>query len=280
MNIRSITNPAPLQRQTFILLISILTTCVVLTMLLDKVEAIFQRSSFYLSESFLFSSFWWLFLPLISAQVFFAKSYKTRSLLVLPALLLTTVHLFAYPAMVWLISKLFYHHTFSYWQTFNYGLTEYTFILLTAYSGSLILYASFDKTPHINQNNYGITGLPKVNDFITTFTVADGNRRTTIDVKDIRFFKANPPYINIHHKTKRYLHHETLKSISSKLDDTVFIRVHKSVIVNIMEVQSYKSRMNGDYDLTMTDGTEVRLSRNYARTFRQHFERRNQDTTK
>ena len=113
-----------------------------------------------------------------------------------------------------------------------------------------------------------------------TLIVTDGNKRTIIDVADVLFFSARPPYIHIHHKAKGYLYRETLKSLSSKLDSGLFIREHKSAIVNMMKVQSYKSRLNGDYDLTMVDGTEIRLSRNFAPAFKEKFESSHQDTTK
>ncbi|MGH9949634.1 MAG: LytR/AlgR family response regulator transcription factor, partial [Pyrinomonadaceae bacterium] len=80
-------------------------------------------------------------------------------------------------------------------------------------------------------------------------------------------------------QTKRYLHNETLKSILETLDNETFVRIHKSLIVNISNVRSYKSRLNGDYDLTVADGTSLRLSRTYAATFKEKFRRGHQDTT-
>jgi DNA-binding LytR/AlgR family response regulator len=106
----------------------------------------------------------------------------------------------------------------------------------------------------------------------------DGNKRTYISTRDISVISSNPPYINIHHPAKKYMHKGTLKSVSEKLDNAIFVRVHKSTIVNITKVQSYRSRLNGDYDLLMHDGTELRLSRNYASKFKSQFARPHQDT--
>jgi len=256
-----------------------LAGCIVLTVLLDMLESVFQQSSFYLSESFLFSSFWWLFPPLLFAQFVFRNSCHTKIRSIVLALTPAILHLLAYPALVWLISKVCYEHTFSYWQTFNYGLPKYGLLLLFVYTAALIAYALFKNKQPATASSISVVALTKQPDFITTLVVADGSKKLAIETQDILFFSANPPYINIHHKTKRYLHNDTLKSISAKLDERQFIRIHKSVIVNMAKVQSYQSRLNGDYDLTMTDGTILRLSRNYAATFKHSFANRHQDTT-
>ena len=277
MNVRLVANPHSSPHRIFISLSIILATCLVLRIILDIIESRIQNTAFYLAESFLFSSVWWLFLPLLYGQFVLIDLYKTKTKDALFVLIPFIIHLFAYPAMVWLVSKLFYDHTFSYWQTFNYGLTEYIFILLSAYSVPFILYRSFKNKSQLMQNNTDFVELAKEDDFVTTFTVAASNRRTTINAKDILFISANPPYINIHHKTKLYLHNETLKSVLSKLDQRLFVQIHKSTIVNIKIVDSYKSRLNGDYDLTITGGAELRLSRNYASIFKRKFETTHRD---
>ncbi len=272
-------NRNAMQYRLLVFLPITLSTCVMLTVVLDMVESKFHGWSFYFSESFLFSSFWWIFLPLLFLQFNFASVRNKRITDILFVLIPIIAHLFAYPAIVWLISKLFYPHTFSFWQTFQYELTSYSFILLTAYSVPFIVYTFFKnklkrKLDISIETDYSTQNIP-----ITSLLVTDNNKRMIISTNDIFFFSANSPYINIHHKQKRYLHNETLKSVIERLDKELFVRVHKSVIVNIKKVQSYKSRLNGDYDLTMCDGTEIRLSRNYASSFKQKFGKTHRDTT-
>ncbi len=91
-----------------------------------------------------------------------------------------------------------------------------------------------------------------------------------IEQSEILYLYAEKPYIAIHTGSKTYLHSSTLKSIIHHLDPA-FLRIHKSIIVNTCAVVSYKSRQNGDYDLCMSDGTELRLSRNYAAAFKEAF---------
>src|SRR5690606_28759414 len=83
-----------------------------------------QNTSFYLSESLLFSTYWLLFVPLLNIQ--WKMTFQKPVPGVLYMGLATAIHLLCYPALVWLISKCFYGHTFPYRQTFDYGLTAYS----------------------------------------------------------------------------------------------------------------------------------------------------------
>jgi hypothetical protein len=75
MRSSSVDNTA--QKKLLRILIVSVSAVVILSMLQDKVEAGFKNSAFYFSESFIFSSFWWLFIPLIYLQWnFFYKKGK------------------------------------------------------------------------------------------------------------------------------------------------------------------------------------------------------------
>jgi two-component system response regulator LytT len=119
-----------------------------------------------------------------------------------------------------------------------------------------------------------------LNQFISNILISDGNKKHSIIVSEILYFSANPPYINLQLEGKKYLHNETLKSISIKLNSEQFVRVHKSTIVNIKMVASYTTRLNGDYDLTMKNNVQLRVSRNFATDFKNLFNKTHHLTTK
>lgn len=249
-------------------LLSILLACIVLTVGLDLWESSLKGFSFYLSESLLFSSFWWLFFPFLYGQFSIDSDTKNFTSILLHVLIPILLHVFAYPLLVWLISGMFYYHTFSYQQTLTFGVTQYSILLCVIYTIPYILI----KTIHARSSKKAGTNTAEIADhFLTTLLVADGKMKTSIRAIDIMFISANPPYLNIHHQTKRYLLKETLKSMSEKLDNRLFVRIHKSTLVNISLVQSYRSRQNGDYDVVLLDGTTLRLSRNFATAFKFQF---------
>jgi hypothetical protein len=243
---------------------------VVITLLLDFLEARFNNSSFYFSESFLFSSFWWLFPPVLYVQIMMLSGKKNLlhniAWLIIPAAL----HLFIFPALVMLISDLFYDHTFSYASTFRYALTEHFFKIIILYALPVVLYRF--SLPMAAKTKQETPVLEPTVVYPASLLVTDPlGRKQHLPVADIMYFSARPPYINLHLGQKNYLYNDTLKSVLEKLDGSIYIRIHKSVIVNMRYVKNYRSRLNGDYDLTLTDGTLLRVSRNYAAAFKKQF---------
>ncbi|MEZ4793049.1 MAG: LytTR family transcriptional regulator DNA-binding domain-containing protein [Gelidibacter sp.] len=57
-----------------------------------------------------------------------------------------------------------------------------------------------------------------------------------VDIKDILYIEAERNYCRIHSKDKEYLLVMTLKYMDEKLPDRHFIRVHRSFIVNISQI--------------------------------------------
>lgn len=238
------------------------------TVLADYLFSTFQRTGFYLSESLLFSTYWLLFLVSVPVQFRLqsaaCKTWQIIALIPLFALM----HLLIYPALIWLLSALFYAHTFGYLQTFRYGLTAYLNISLLLYSLSAGVFFWFRKQAKPEQ----IPVNPSV-ESIRYLRITD--RQQTIiplAVEEIAYISATPPYCSVYHQSKKYLYSATLRSLESRLDGRRFIRVHKSHLVNMEHVRTYQSRKNGDYDLTLSDGTQLRISRNYAKAFRNSFD--------
>lgn len=264
-------------QRKIIVLFGFLVTCIFLTILIDFLESRFKNYGFYLSESLLFSSYWWIFLPLWYGQLSLLETQKTKVRFALIVLIPIIIHLFAFPGLVWLISSVFYPHTFEFGQTFEFGLTQHFFKIFLLYTIPIGLYAFFrDRIRDFQSQNNSIS--KEANDFLTSLKVREGNKQLQIPTKDVLYFSANPPYVNVHYKDKKHLCNITLKSLSEKLDRRFFARIHKSEIVNLIHVQSYKSRQNGDYDVTMDDGKVLRLSRNFAKDFKAKLELLTQDT--
>jgi hypothetical protein len=266
-----------------------LSAVVLITVLQDFIHSQLKGYSFYFTESLLFKIFWVLFLPLVFLQFTFLKKAKseTMSLMTLAVLMPTLIHLLSLPLIVWSFSALFYSHTYSYYQILTYTISEDFYKLLLIY-GLPVIVARFwfgGKKVGIKE----ITELPSVSfaemkpevkeslkaqpAVLDKIVVSNGRNYIPISVNDILYFGAATPYIEIQLENKRYLHNETLKAINEKLDKKQFVRVHKSTIVNLNKVVSYKSRLNGDYDLLLENKTEIRLSRNYAAEFKELFNR-------
>ena len=269
-------------KKALIVLTTLVIALVAFTILQDFLYAYYRRTSFYFSESYIFSSFWWLFIPLLYAQYVFVHRFSIKNLFsqIVVVTLPVILHLFAYPALVWLISELFYYHTFRYVQTLQYNLSLNLYKLVFLYTVPVMAYLYFRKKAQIKNQEAAPVTTTDEHAAETVFIVSEGSRKIRIEIADIQYFSAQTPYISIHTKKRKYLYNETLKSVSGKIDSNVFVRIHKSVIVNINQVQFYTSRLNGDYDLTMCDGEQLRVSRNYAAGFKKQFRQSHPVTAK
>jgi hypothetical protein len=246
----------------------IILLLVLSTIVLDFYYAKLHNSAFYFSESLLFSSFWFLFLPLLLFQNILLKVNQKPLFSIFILAFIILLHFLSYPGLVWFISKLFYSYNFPYWQTFSYELTEYSLIIVIIYSFALCFSLGIKKTDSSITLKNQIVQL----EYITSLIVTESdNSKISIQIADIQYFSANTPYVTIHYKNKKYLLSQALKSLETTLNSVQFVRIHKSCIVNISFVRSFKSRLNGDYDLTLTDNTVLRISRNYAAEFKRIF---------
>ena len=82
-----------------------------------------------------------------------------------------------------------------------------------------------------------------------------------IPVSAIERIDAMGNYAKIHSRNERYDIRDTLQSLESKLDPEIFVRVHRSTIINMDYVREVQTWFRGGHQVLMKDGTQVRLSR-------------------
>jgi two-component system, LytTR family, response regulator LytT len=68
------------------------------------------------------------------------------------------------------------------------------------------------------------------------FYVNIDRRLIKIDLPSIYLIEAKGDYINIKTEEKNYIVHSTLKKIEEKLPDSLFLKVHRSYIINVKHI--------------------------------------------
>ena len=84
-----------------------------------------------------------------------------------------------------------------------------------------------------------------------------------LDLADILAVQAEGNYVSLRHQHNPYLVHESLSSMAEKLEPYGFIRIHRSVIVNISAVEELKPLPTGEYRLRVKGGREYLVTRTY-----------------
>ena len=92
-----------------------------------------------------------------------------------------------------------------------------------------------------------------------------GARRRFVFVRaeEIDWIQANGNYVRIHSRQVSYLHRQTVTGLERSLDPARFLRIHRSVIVNIDKIRELRPWPTGEYVVLMRSGKELTLSRSY-----------------
>ncbi|MEO5563954.1 MAG: response regulator transcription factor [Chitinophagaceae bacterium] len=101
--------------------------------------------------------------------------------------------------------------------------------------------------------------------YIERLFVRENKKLIPVQIINIQLFEADNDYIKLHidRNTRKYLINNSLANLEKLLNPDVFVRIHKSSIIKISAIAEMRSHTNGEYKITMKNGAEVKLSRNY-----------------
>jgi two-component system LytT family response regulator len=88
-----------------------------------------------------------------------------------------------------------------------------------------------------------------------------GGRISFVDVAAIDWVEAEGNYARVHVGGDVHVVRETMTELLQRLGEGQFARVHRSAIVNLARVLELRVAAGGDYDVVLTTGTRVPLSR-------------------
>tara|TARA_R110002096_G_scaffold154_15_gene837 strand:+ start:4475 stop:5284 length:810 start_codon:yes stop_codon:yes gene_type:complete len=93
--------------------------------------------------------------------------------------------------------------------------------------------------------------------------IRDGTETTCVDVAAIDWIDAAGDYMCVHSNGETHVLRGTMKKLEDLLNPEIFVRVHRSAIVNRHRVTSMRPHRNGEYFLNLGGSTELKLSRKY-----------------
>ena len=84
-----------------------------------------------------------------------------------------------------------------------------------------------------------------------------------VSVADIDWAEAARDYVSLHVGNKVWLLRETITAVEARLRHCGFLRIHRSVLVNVKRVKELRPLSKGEFTVILADATELKLSRNY-----------------
>lgn len=89
------------------------------------------------------------------------------------------------------------------------------------------------------------------------------DREFLLRSRDIEWLEASGNYVNLHSKGRIYPLRATLSATLQQLEPLGYCRIHRSLAVNLGQIDSLQYQSSGDGGITLKCGTTLALSRRY-----------------
>jgi two-component system, LytTR family, response regulator len=98
--------------------------------------------------------------------------------------------------------------------------------------------------------------------YVERLAVRSTGRVAIVPVAQILRLEAADNYVRLF-ADRTYLLRRTLTRVGGMLDPAVFLRIHRSHIINMRRVRELSPRPHGEFSIAFEDGSEITSSRSY-----------------
>lgn len=96
--------------------------------------------------------------------------------------------------------------------------------------------------------------------YLERIVVRSNNRIHIIPADQIVYFEAEDDYVMIYTRDKKFLKQLTMKYLEEHLDPQNFVRIHRSAIVRVDEVEKLEHYAHDNYIAIMKNGAKLKVS--------------------
>jgi two-component system, LytTR family, response regulator len=95
------------------------------------------------------------------------------------------------------------------------------------------------------------------------FIVKSEGRILFFTTDEIDWIEAASNYVKLYSSGKGHLVRHTMNEMEKKLDNRQFLRIHRSIIVNVKKIRGVQPCNSGEFIVTLVNGKELPSSRGY-----------------
>lgn len=114
---------------------------------------------------------------------------------------------------------------------------------------------------------------PDVKQVDDRMVIRAGGRVVFLDLEDVDWIEAAANYVKVNAGKESYLLREGIGRISEKLDPERFVRIHRSIIVNVRKIKELQPCDSGEYIAVLKNGKELSCSRGFRPQLQRLIER-------
>lgn len=100
-------------------------------------------------------------------------------------------------------------------------------------------------------------------EFTQEYVIKEKGREYRVAVKDLLWISTEGNYLELQTEARRYLLRMTMNMIETELDPAMFVRIHRSYMVNMAHVRNTRYSGNNEFTFTMSNGKHLLSGRNY-----------------
>ena len=97
--------------------------------------------------------------------------------------------------------------------------------------------------------------------YLERIAVQGRGKARIVPVDDLTHITADGSYAELHTDEDTYVIRERMKTLAARLDPNMFVRVHRSAIVRLDEIELILRGGGGNYAVRLKDGTRLSVSR-------------------
>lgn len=100
--------------------------------------------------------------------------------------------------------------------------------------------------------------------YLKRLAVRSAGKTIFLDVEEVDWMGAAENYVELHVGRANHLLHVTMNALEKSLDPGLFLRIHRSIIVNLGRIKDVQSGAHGEYLITLREGARLQSGRTYA----------------
>ncbi len=89
-----------------------------------------------------------------------------------------------------------------------------------------------------------------------------------VDIEDVDWIEAAENYVRLHVGRASHLVHVALSTLERSLDPETFLRIHRSILVNVGRIKELEPALHGEYVVTLENDVRLRSGRTYHETLK------------
>jgi len=100
--------------------------------------------------------------------------------------------------------------------------------------------------------------------YLKRLAIRSAGKTCFVSSEDIEWIRASENYVQLHTRTRRHLLQVPIGVLEASLDPGMFLRIHRSLIVNTRQISEIENAGRGEFAFLLHSGARLQSSRTYC----------------